>query len=229
MPANSSELARIATARGSGATRGGSVPLPCRMSERTIDAHYRDPLDEVWLATAARCGLRVVRSDEVFAAYDGAGTLTLSTAEHFDADDSLAQLVLHELCHALVQGDASLALPDFGLDNRSERDLPAEHACHRLQAALLIPHGLRHVLAPTTVHRAYYDALPDDPLAAGDIDAAGDVAHRNVLSAARAGFERATRGAWAEPLAEALAATASLARIARAFGGETSLWRRARE
>ncbi|MCB9896742.1 MAG: hypothetical protein H6825_01935 [Planctomycetes bacterium] len=203
------------------------------MPERTIDARYRDPLDEVWLATAARCGLRVVRSAEVFASYDGAGTLTLSTPEHFDADDSLAQFVLHELCHALVQGEASLALPDFGLDNRSERDLSAEHACHRLQAALLAPHGLRRVLAPTTEHRAYYDALPDDPLDDGDdaraattTDGAPTADAAEVLAAARAGFERATRGPWAVPLREALVATAAIVRVARAFGDERSLFRR---
>lgn len=193
------------------------------MTERTPSARYRDPLDEIWLAAAARCGLRVERSAEVYASYDGAGVLTLSTAEHFDADDSLAQLVLHELCHALVQGESALHRPDWGLDNRSDRDLPAEHACHRLQAALLAPHGLRTVLAPTTEHRAYYDALPADPLAAAAHPSHGDDA---VLAAARAGWERAHRGPWADALREALAATAAIAAAVRPFAEPPSIWRR---
>lgn len=182
---------------------------------RVILHDYRDPLDLVWLAAAERCGLRVVRSDEVYAAYDGAGTLTLSTPEAFDADDSLAQLVLHELCHGLVQGEASHALPDWGLDNRSDRDLDAEHACHRLQAALGDLYGLRRMLAPTTEHRPHYDGLPDDPLADADDP---------VVAAARAGYGRALSGPWAPALRDALAATAAMAHVARPFAPDDSTW-----
>ena len=48
----------------------------------------------------------------------------------------LAQLILHELCHALVEGPGALNRPDWGLDNESARDVEREHACLRLQARL---------------------------------------------------------------------------------------------
>ena len=42
-----------------------------------------------------------------------------------------------------------------------------EHACLRFAADLSARFGLRGAMAPTTEHRAYYDALPDAPLTAG--------------------------------------------------------------
>ena len=67
---------------------------------RTIDCAYEDPLDLVWLRTARELGMRVERSREVFAAWDGAGTLRIAAAEDMDADDSvdgvLVQLPLPE-------------------------------------------------------------------------------------------------------------------------------------
>ena len=110
-----------------------SEPVPV---SRVVDRTYADPLDVIWLHAVARLGWRVVRSSEVFAAWDGRSTLTLSTPEHFDADDSLAQLIFHELCHALVEGSEAHRRPDWGLCNRDLRHLDHEHACHRLQAAL---------------------------------------------------------------------------------------------
>ena len=56
---------------------------------RTVTARYTDPLEVVWVETARRLGMRLVRSGEVYASWDGAGTLTLSTPDAFDADDLL--------------------------------------------------------------------------------------------------------------------------------------------
>ena len=42
---------------------------------------------------------------------------------------------------------------------------PRELACIRLQAHLTEQHGLRDMLGPTSDFRAYWDALPADPLA----------------------------------------------------------------
>ena len=173
---------------------------------------YQDPADLIWLRTAEQIGWTVERSTEVFASFDGRGTLRISTPEDFDPDDCLAQMVLHEICHALVQGPENLNKPDFGMENIDDSDLLAEHACHRLQAALLDPFGLRQALAPTTDHRPYYSALPVWPCR-GDEPAA---------VSARAGLKRAQEGPWAELLTQALSATAALADTVRHIPG--SLW-----
>ena len=75
------------------------------MGQDTRRPHrYRDPVDLLWLRAARELGLSLSFSDDVFASYDGRGTRTLCHAAHYDPDDSLAQLVFHELCHALVAG-----------------------------------------------------------------------------------------------------------------------------
>ncbi|MCB9766154.1 MAG: YkgJ family cysteine cluster protein [Alphaproteobacteria bacterium] len=183
------------------------------------DHRYVDPVDLIWLRTAGRLGMRVVRSDDVFASWDGAGTLTLSTPEHFDPDDSLAQMILHELCHALVMGPRAMKRVDWGLENVDDRHLVHEHACHRLQAALADRHGLRGFMGVTTQWRPYWDALPAHPLAPGDDPA---------IPLAQDGWRRATQGPWAEALEDALAATAAVAAAVRPFAPEDSLWARTR-
>ncbi|MFT5681151.1 MAG: hypothetical protein ACI8RZ_002057 [Myxococcota bacterium] len=175
---------------------------------------YIDPVDQIWLGCARRLGITVVRSDEVFASWDGVDTLTISTPEGFDPDDSLAQMILHELCHALVESPDGLTARDWGLENIDQRDLVREHACHRLQARLLTPHGLRALLGPTTEHRPYYDALPPDPLSDGDDPAIGP---------AREGYSRSTSGPWAQDIAAALKATAAIAAVVAPFADGT-LW-----
>ncbi len=169
---------------------------------------YLDPLDAIWLTVAARIGIRVERSSDAYAASDGYGTLTIGSATTLDADDCLAQMILHELCHSLVEGPESLEVPDFGLDNETERDAPREHACLRLQAWLTQPHGLRGALAPTTEFREFYDALGTYPLA-GDDPAA---------ELARAGAARAAERPWAPHLAHGLCATAKVIEAARELG-----------
>ncbi len=174
---------------------------------------YRDPLDEIWLGTARRIGFSVERTGDAYALTRGDGVIRIGAPELLDADDGLAQMILHELCHALVEGEDAWRLPDWGLDNMTARDEPREHACLRVQAALLRPHGLRRVLAPTTDYRSYYDELPEDPLA-------------GATPIVRLALARAAKAPFAPHLAEALAATEAVARAASGFGGDGSLWGR---
>ena len=76
---------------------------------RTPTHHYEDPLDHIWINTAAHIGLTIHRSDEAFAFADGRGNLFIGSPETLDADDCLAQMIFHEICHA--QG----GLSDSGL------------------------------------------------------------------------------------------------------------------
>ncbi|MDB4972782.1 MAG: hypothetical protein JWN48_1123 [Myxococcaceae bacterium] len=187
---------------------------------RSIRHRYDDPLDLIWLSCARSIGWQVERSDEVYASFDGQHTLTLSTREHFDADDSLGQLIFHELCHALVAGPRGVTRADWGMENVDQRDLEQEHACHRVQAALADRHGLRALFAVTTEHRSYWDALPIDPLGPGE-DAA--------IPLARDAFERALTGPWREAIERALQSTAELAAVMRTLElPADSLWRATR-
>jgi hypothetical protein len=170
-----------------------------------------DPLDAIWLTVAARIGFRVERSPEVYASTDGKGVMTIGDPSTLDPDDCLAQMVLHELCHSLIEGTESLGVADFGLDNESERDVTREHACLRLQASLTAKYGLRQALAPTTDFRNYYDELPEDPFADE-----GDPA----TAAAKLGAARSEEAPWAPHLWEGLEATAKILNIAKQLGAE---------
>ena len=195
------------------------------VSPRQVDHRYVDPLDQVWLETARRIGLRIERSGEVYASTDGSGMLRLGAHATLDADDCLAQMIFHELCHALVEGPASFTHPDWGLDNTGSRDVTREHACLRTQAALAGRHGLRALLAPTTDFRAFYDRLSEDPLAAP--------AAEPSIALAWEAVRRAGEPPWAPHLESALRATAAIARAVAPFAtadGEPatalpSLWR----
>jgi hypothetical protein len=178
--------------------------------KRTSRHVYLDPVDAIWLTVAARVGFQVRRSEEVYASTDGRGIMTIGDPSTLDPDDCLAQMILHELCHSLIEGTQSLRVPDFGLDNESERDVVREHACLRLQAWLTAEYGLRRVLAPTTDFRSYYDALPEDPFAGDD----------PAIALARAGAARSSEPPWAPHLVEGLAATADIMKAAKALGAE---------
>ncbi|MFN7132529.1 MAG: YkgJ family cysteine cluster protein [Myxococcales bacterium] len=121
-------------------------------------------LDALWIDAARKVGIPVVRGGDAYVHFDGE-TLHISTDEHLDADDSLAQLILHELCHALVQGPHNLKVPDWGLDNTTDADVVNEDAAVRLQAHLLGFYGLRDRLYPTTPVRTLFDSLGPDALA----------------------------------------------------------------
>ncbi len=173
---------------------------------------YEDPLDLIWFRCAGALGFMLSSSDEVYASSDGRGAIHLARAPHRDVDDCLAQMVLHEICHALVEGEAGRRLPDWGLDNTSNRDTWREHACLRLQAWLTLPWGLRDFFAPTTDHRLDFWPLlpPDDPFASWPDEAAWAEAARR---AARRAACESRQAPWQPALDEALAATRALAEV----------------
>lgn len=162
-----------------------------------------DTVEAIWIAAAARVGLSVVRTRDAYASSDGRCVIAIGADDLLDDDDAVAQLIFHELCHALTEGEAALGLPDWGLENRPEHSL-REHACLRFAAELAGRFNLRAALAPTTEYRAYYDALPSDPLADGDDDAA---------AIARTTRDRFAQSTWRAPIEDALAQTAALVRL----------------
>jgi hypothetical protein len=172
----------------------------------------RADLDRLWQDAASRCGFAIERGTAAYATTDGRGTIHIGAPETLDADDSLAQLVLHELCHALTQGEPSFGQPDWGLDNTSDRDAVAEEACLRLQAELSGRHGLRAAMTPTTEWRTYYQQLSAHPLLAAT------PAEEEPCARARAGEAVAERTGISLVLAETLAATANL--LASAAGAD---------
>lgn len=169
-----------------------------RPVRRLPQSEYLDPLDVIWIRALERMGIAVVSAHGVYAHYDGAGTLAIGTERNLDADDCVAQIAYHEICHWLIEGEASRHWVNWGLVNDSLRDLPRENASLRVQAALAAPYGLRRVLANTTDHRAYYDALPEDPFVPS-----ADGSTELALEA----MARAEQAPWAPALQDALAAT----------------------
>jgi Fe-S-cluster containining protein len=165
-------------------------------------------IDQVWIDAAARCGFRVERGQAAYATTDGQGTISIGTPDLLDDDDCLAQLVLHELCHALVQGEANWSQPDWGMDNTTDRDDNAEAACLRLQAHWSARRGLRQLMTPTTPWKTYYAGLPGEPLFPADArdQSACDLAAAAVTLAARKGMDVV--------IDQALAATAGMAEAA---------------
>ncbi len=182
---------------------------------RRIESHYSDPLDLIWLHCAHQIGWEVIRSPDVYASFDGRRTLLLGRQADLDPDDSLAQLIFHEICHALVEGPSAWSLPDWGLENTDTRDLHREHAVHRLQAHLAQLHGLRRLFAVTTDWRPYWDSLPEDPLA-GDADPA--------IPLALAALNLLPSTPMAGPLNAALRQTAALATIVGPLASADCIW-----
>ena len=182
---------------------------------REVTSRYIDPLTQVWITAASRIGLRVIRTPDAYAATDGRGTLAIGDARTLDADDSLAQMIFHELCHSLVEGPESFQRPDWGMDNTGPDHDWREHACLRTQFVLTGRHGLRGLFAPTTDFRAFWDSLSGDVLA--------DRTDRSVQAAITA-LRRAAQPPWAPALGEALEATARIAQAAAPFGDHSTLW-----
>jgi Fe-S-cluster containining protein len=176
---------------------------------RAVDHRYLDPLAQVWLGTAARLRLTVVRSADAYASTDGMGTLVIGDDATLDADDSLAQMIFHEICHWLVQGEDAYHRADWGLDNVGDGDVWREHATLRTQAVLAGRHGLRRFFAPTTDFRtSFWNDLPADVMA--------DRSDPSVV-AAIAALRRAHTPPWSPHLDRALAATAAIVGTAAGF------------
>jgi len=170
--------------------------------ERPILSRYLDPIELIWLATARQLGLKIRRNPAIFSATDGSGLLELGPRKDLDPDDTLSQMVLHEFCHWITNGEETYHDRDWGFPLDVELD-PREHACLRLQAWLTGRHGLRHVMAPTSTFRDYYNRIPDNPLEPMD-DSDWE---REVVGLAVSAVERAQGEPWGEPIEKALEAT----------------------
>jgi hypothetical protein len=182
---------------------------------RNIESRYQDPVEIIWLRAAQDCGIEVKRDAEVFASWDGNGVLRIGTDETLDPDDSLAQMIFHEMCHALVEGPNALEKPDWGLEYGKPDHEVREHACLRLQAALADEFGLRKIFAATTDYREYFDRIPADALR-GDDDAAVELAKKGMI--------RAKEGPWANAIHDALQETTSIRNIVKERADEDSIW-----
>jgi hypothetical protein len=178
-----------------------TIPAMSRSATRLAPSPLATPAIEViWRAAAGALGFSIARTPDAYATSDGRGMIGIGVDEVLDADDALAQLVFHELCHAMTEGKGAMTSPDWGLDNVAAH-VVREHACLRFAAHLAGRFGLRAMMAPTTDYRAYHDALAEDPLAPD-----GDPA-TPIAVATRARFDASS---WRAPLEEALARTAAL-------------------
>lgn len=175
---------------------------------RQATHRYQDPLARVWIACAERVGFRIERTTDAYASTDGRGTIRIAVDGMFDPDDSLAQMIFHELCHALIEGEDGENREDWGLGRSGGGNPWREHACLRLQAYLAGGVGLRDFFAPTTDFRVrFWNSLAADPFAAPPED--GGRRERSCV-AARLGAWRASLPRWA-PLKQALASSAVIA------------------
>ena len=84
----------------------------------------------VWTACAEAVGFRSVRTPDAYASTDGKGRLFIAVDGMFDPDDSLAQMIFHELWHALVEGEDGEKNEDWDeqcLRVREKRLRPSGH------------------------------------------------------------------------------------------------------
>ena len=155
---------------------------PRRNSTTRLPSPLASPeIESIWIGVAERIGWRIVRSDRAYASSSGAGVIEIGIDSLLDEDDSVAQLIFHELCHGLIEGPPGWSLPDWGLSNCDDQHVDREYACLRLQIALTEPFALRELMAPTTEYRVYHDAISGDPVRSGEGVAsqlAGDALNR---------------------------------------------------
>ena len=170
-------------------------PIAPRCDAQTVGAvRATDPL---WVELLEQAGFRLARRSTSYVWYDGRGEVAIAPDEELDADDTLAQIILHEMVHLLVQGEAARTEPDWGLDNLTDSDAYLEEAALVVQLRLLSLWGLEAVLVPTTDFRGYY------------LTEAASEARTDRLSAAEAGWERWLLWPHREAAERALAATRS--------------------
>jgi hypothetical protein len=181
--------------------------------QRPILSRYSDPVELIWLATARRLQLTIRRNPEIFSATDGTGLLELGPRSDLDPDDTLGQMVLHELCHWITNGEETYHTRDWGFPLDMKEDDPREFACLRLQAWLTRPFGLRVVMAPTSDFRGYYDRIPEDPLVPLD----DSLMEQEVVRIAAQAVERAQQPPFCGPIRAALEATQQVGRCVSAF------------
>lgn len=180
---------------------------------RLATHRYEEPLALIWSRCAEHVGFRVVRTRDAYASSDGRGTLLVATDDQFDPDDNLGQMIFHELCHALVEGEAGESLPDWGLDNTRMGNPWREYACLRLQAWLADSVGLRAFFAPTTDFRVtFWNTLGADPFA---VPPENGGQREQSCVAGRIAAWRACQARWHLPLQAALQASAHIAAAIR--------------
>lgn len=180
--------------------------------ERPVLSRYLDPLELIWLATARRLGLTVRRDPSIFSRTDGSGMLWLGPRADLDADDTVCQMLLHELCHWITNGVETFHEEDWG-HPLTDADDPREFGCLRLQAWLLDRHGLRGMLGPTGKYREYFDRIPADPLQPMDDSAA----EAEIVAIATTAIARAQQAPFHPGIDDALAATRALSTLLTPF------------
>ena len=151
-------------------------------------------VDRLWIDAARELGFAVVRTPNAYASSDGAGGIAIGATEILDGDDALAQLVFHELCHAITEGDASRRSCPTGASTTRRGDVVREHACLRVQAHLADRFGLRAADGADDADTARTTtALP--ARSAGQRRRPGDEAARAPRALPIAGARRARFGA----------------------------------
>ena len=199
---------------------------------REISCIYEDPVDLIWKCAAGSLGINVKRDDQDFASWDGKGTLSVGL-ESLDADDSLAQMVLHEICHALVEGPKSYGKPDWGLNGDSPKKRIHEFATLRLQACLADQVGMRTFFAATTDHREYYDHIPMNPFGAIDLDQIEFKVIRSItqvedgmaIKLGQSAFASFKLSSWRDAILDALGSTRKCFDIVQRYTPAGSIWR----
>lgn len=189
-------------------------PLHDQSYERPIRARYTDPLDLVWLSACKQLGLRVRRDPSIFSRTDGTGLLAFGPRDTLDADDCLAQMVVHELSHWITNGLETYGQRDWGFP-LDDKTCPKEHAAVRLQCWLATQWGLRHMFGPTGWYRQYWERLPEDPLGPIDLSGHPDPAaakawEAQVMALAHQAVQRSQGAPWKGPLDQAFGATRAI-------------------
>ncbi|MEC9094539.1 MAG: hypothetical protein VX438_17655 [Planctomycetota bacterium] len=199
---------------------------------RKIDGIYEDPLDLIWKSAARAIGIQVKRDDQVFASWDGDGMLRVGL-ESLDPDDCLAQMVLHELCHALVEGPDSHGKPDWGLNDDLPKTRDHEFATLRLQACLADHVGMRFFFAATTDHREYYDLIPIEPFEPIELDRHKSMLIRPItlpedqtaIELGQLAFASFQLSTWKNPILDALESTRKILDVVQGYTPLDSIWR----
>ena len=202
-----------------------------------VSSYYLDPISEIWSGCVRRLGWSIERSNDVFASWDGHGTITIGQRADLDPDDHLGQLVLHELCHALIEGPEKWVYPDWGLENTDARHLANELACHRLQAHLADHYDLRDFFAATTDWRPYFDCLPKEAMTAQDSEMIKNWSHsfrlevsyaqrldQEAVLLATQGLQRAQALSWLSELRSALHTTRQVRELVSSYALPQSIW-----
>jgi hypothetical protein len=169
-------------------------------------------IDEIWRRAAARSA-SLDAHDDAYATSDGRGGIAIGATDTLDDDDALAQLVFHELCHAITEGETRC-----GRRTGASTTSRARGARARVPARAGAPgrsFGLRAVDGADDAVPRVLRGAAGDPLASTPGDRRGG---RRGAAAACARFDAS---AWRAPIEQALAETAAAIGVARPRGART--------